>query len=139
MDIGGQAVLEGVMMKAPDAIAVAVRRADGSIVVKRDSYVSPSKKHKWMGYPIIRGTVSMGSMLALGMRTLEASSNMAGIQEEEPSKFEKWLARKLGKGVDKIIMGVAAVLAIFLSVGLFVLLPNIPSSYLRSAGGPRWA
>ncbi len=124
-DIGGQAVLEGVMMKSPDHIAVAVRRPDQSIVVKREDYVSPAKKHKWMGLPFIRGSVNMVHMLSIGMKTLSDSADMLGQAEEEPSKFEKWLAKTLGKSVDKIVMGVAAVLAVCLSLGLFVLLPNL--------------
>lgn len=131
VDIGGQAVMEGVMMKGPDAIAVAVRRPDGSIVVKRDVYTAPSKKHKWMGYPFVRGIINMGSMLSLGMKTLQLSSNMLGLLDEEPSKFEKWLAKKMGKGIDKIVMGVAAVLAIVLSIGLFFALPAVVGSFLR--------
>ena len=119
VDIGGQAVMEGVMMKGPDAIAVAVRRPNGTIVVKRDTYTPPSKKHKWMGYPFFRGIIGMGSMLSLGMRTLQTSSDMLGIMDEEPSKFEKWLSKKLGKGIDKIVMFTAAALAIVLSIGLF--------------------
>ena len=124
-DIGGQAVLEGVMMRSPEYIALAVRRPDGSIVLKRDPYVSPAKKHKWMGWPFIRGAVSMIMMLGTGMSTLEESAKMGGQEEEEPSRFEKWLAKKLGKGVDKVVMGVAIVLALAMSIGLFVLLPNL--------------
>lgn len=126
-DIGGQAVLDGVMMKSPDAVAVAVRRANGDIVVKREDYVSPAKKHKWMGLPFIRGSVNMVQMLGLGMRVLDDSMKMSGDEsiQEEPSKFEKWLAEKLGKNVDKVVMGVAVVMAVALSVGLFVLLPNL--------------
>ena len=125
VDIGGQAVLEGVMMRSPEYIALAVRRADGSIVLKRDPYVSPAKKHKWMGWPFIRGAVSMITMLGTGMKTLEESAKMSGETEEQPTKFELWLAQKLGKGVDKVVMGVAIVLAVALSMGLFVLLPNL--------------
>ena len=126
VDIGGQAVLDGVMMKGPEAIAVAVRRPNGDIVVKRDAYESPAKKHPWMGKPFIRGTVSMVQMLSIGMKTLSDSANMLGEdQAEEPSKFEKWLAEKLGKNVDKVVMAVAMVFAVCLSVGLFVLLPNV--------------
>jgi len=124
-DIGGQAVLEGVMMRSPEYVALAVRRKDGSIVVKRDPYVSPAQKHKWMGLPFIRGAVNMVMMLSTGMKTLEESAKMGGEEEEEPSKFEKWLAKKLGKGVDKVVMGVAIALALCLSIGLFVLLPNL--------------
>ena len=127
VDIGGQAVLDGVMMKSPDAIAVAVRRPNGDIVVKREDYELPSKKHPWMGKPFIRGSVNMVQMLGIGMRVLEDSMKMSGNEEaqEEPSKFEKWLAEKLGKNVDKVVMAVAVVLALAMSIGLFVLLPNL--------------
>ena len=124
-DIGGQAVLEGVMMKAPEHIAVAVRRENGDVIVKREKYTAPSKKHKWMGLPFIRGSVNMVQMLSMGMQTLTDAADMLGVESEEPSKFEKWLAEKLGKSVDKIVMAIAAVLAVFLSLGLFVLLPNL--------------
>ena len=127
VDIGGQAVLDGVMMKSPDAIAVAVRRPNGDIVVKREDYEAPSKKHPWMGKPFIRGAVNMVQMLGLGMRVLEDSMKMSGNEEaeEEPTKFEKWLAEKLGKNVDKVVMGVAIVMALAMSISLFVLLPNL--------------
>ena len=123
-DIGGQAVMEGVMMKAPDAIAISVRRPNGDIITKRQTYVPASKKHKWMGWPLIRGMVNMVLMLSMGMKTLDDSAKMGGAMEEEPTKFELWLAKKLGKGVDKVVMGMAIVLAVCLSMGLFVFLPN---------------
>ena len=127
VDIGGQAVLDGVMMKAPDAVAVAVRKPDGSIVVKREDYVSPAKRHKWMGLPFIRGAVNMVNMLSLGMRVLTESAKMVGEEEvtEEPGKFEKWLTKKLGDKAEKFFMGLAVVMALCMSVGLFVLLPNM--------------
>ena len=134
VDIGGQAVLEGVMMKGPQAVAIAVRRPNGDIVVKRDAYEPLSKKHPWMGKPFIRGAVSFFSMLGQGMKVLDASSQMLGAAEEEPSKFELWLSRVLGKGVDKVVMGVAIVLAVAMSLGLFVLLPNLPTRWLTEAG-----
>ncbi len=138
-DIGGQAVLEGVMMKSPEAIAIAVRRPNGDIVVKRDAYVPLSKKHKWMGLPFIRGAVSFVTMLSMGMKTLDASSKMCGMMEEEPSKFEKWLSKTLGKSIDKIVMAVAMVLAVVLSFGLFVFLPTLPTAFLTSLGwSPLW-
>ncbi len=124
VDIGGQAVLEGVMMKAPDAIAITVRRKDGTMVVQRKEYTPAAKKHKWLGWPIIRGIVNMGSMLSMGMSTLEDSMKMLGEEyEEEPSKFEKWLAAKLGKNIDKVVMAVAIVLAVVMAVGLFIGIP----------------
>lgn len=135
VDIGGQAVLDGVMMKSPDAVAVAVRRPNGDIVVKREDYVSPTKKHKWMGLPFIRGSVNMVQMMGLGMRVLEDSMKMSGQEEEEPSKFEQWLAKKLGKSIDKVVMAVAVVMALALSIGLFVLLPNTVIKLFPEGGG----
>ena len=134
VDIGGQAVMEGVMMRSPDATAIAVRRPDGSIVAVRHPYEPLSKKHKWMGWPFLRGVVNMVTMLTGGMSTLEESTKMLGVLDEEPTKFEKWLAAKLGKGIDKIVMGTAIVLAVILSVGLFMALPAGIESLLKGAG-----
>ncbi len=134
VDIGGQAVMEGVMMKAPDAIAISVRRPDGSIVVKRREYIPAAKKHRWMGWPVVRGVINMGTMLSMGMSTLQESTEMLGVMDEEPTKFEKWLAKKLGKGIDKVVMGVAMVLAVILSVGLFFVIPEACASGLRALG-----
>ncbi len=125
VDIGGQAVMEGVMMKAPHAIAVAVRKPDGTIAVEAEPYHSIAEKHSWMKWPVVRGCVNMVTMLKMGMDTLNKSTRMLGVLEEEPSKFEKWLAAKLGKSIDKIIMGTAMVLAVGLSLLLFVFLPSI--------------
>lgn len=133
-DVGGQAVMEGVMMRSPTATAVTVRRSDGSMVTKLTPFVPLKEKHPWMGKPFIRGIINMGTMLYYGMNTLEDSTKMLGIMDEEPTKFEKWLSEKLGKGIDKIVMGVAIVLAVVLSVALFVALPAGVESILRSAG-----
>ena len=88
VDIGGQAVMEGVMMKAPDAIAITVRRPDGTMVVQRREYTPAARKHKWMGWPIIRGVVNMGSMLSMGMGTLEDSMKMLGEEYEEEYSYD---------------------------------------------------
>ena len=134
VDIGGQAVMEGVMMRSPDATAIAVRRPDGTIVAVRHDYEPLSKKHKWMGLPFIRGAVNMATMLSSGMSTLSESTKMLGVMDEEPTKFELWLSKKLGKGIDKIVMGVAIVLAVVLSVGLFIAIPAAIENWLKSAG-----
>ena len=125
-DIGGQAVMEGVMMQSPanESIAIAVRRPSGRIVVTCEKNTPLSKKHPWMGWPIIRGCVNMVLMLKMGMQTLDRSTQMLGVMEEEPTKFEKWLAEKLGAKIDKVVMAVAMVLAVALSLFLFVALPT---------------
>lgn len=112
-DIGGQAVMEGVMMQSPsdESIAIAVRRPNGKIMVTCSHREPLSKKHKWMGLPLIRGCVNMVVMLKMGMETLDKSTQMLGVMDEEPSKFEKWLADKLGASIDKVVMAVAMVLA----------------------------
>ena len=136
-DMGGQAVMEGVMMRSGNATAVTVRRPDGTLVTQRTPFTAPKEKHPWMGKPFIRGVVNMGTMLYFGMNTLESSTKMLGILDEEPTRFEKWLAGKLGKGIDKIVMGVAIVLAVILSLGLFMAIPAGVESLLKSAGmGP---
>ncbi len=135
-DVGGQAVMEGVMMRSPTATAVTVRRPDGSMVTKLTPFVPLKEKHPWMGKPFIRGVINMGTMLYYGMNTLEDSTKMLGILDEEPTKFEKWLSQKLGKGVDKIVMFTAIVLAVVLSVALFIALPAGIESILRSSGMP---
>ncbi len=135
VDIGGQAVMEGVMMKAPDVIAVSIRRPNGDIYCVRTPYTPPSKKHKWMGFPFIRGIVSMVTMFSMGMKTLQQSTDMLGIMDEEPTKFEIWLSKKLGKGIDKIVMGTAIVLAVILSVGLFYAIPAAFARFLKTFWG----
>lgn len=139
VDIGGQAVMEGVMMRAPRAQAIAVRRPDNTIVVTRKDFTPLSEKHKWMGWPILRGMVNMATMLSSGMSTLQESTEMLGVMEEEPTKFEKWLSEKLGKGIDKIVMGVAIVLAVILSLLLFVALPSLVERGLVAIHAPEWS
>ena len=131
-DIGGQAVMEGVMMQSPgdESIAIAVRRPDGKIYVTCDHREPISKKHPWMGKPVIRGCVNMVLMLKMGMETLDKSTKMLGVLEEEPSIFEKWLAKKLGADVDKIMMAVAMVLAVAMSLGLFMAIPSAVATAL---------
>ena len=131
-DIGGQAVMEGVMMQSPgdESIVIAVRRPDGKIYVTCDHREPISKKHPWMGKPIIRGCVNMVLMLKMGMETLDKSTKMLGIMEEEPSRFEKWLAKKFGADIDKVVMAVAMVLAVVMSLGLFMAIPSAVATAL---------
>lgn len=122
--VGGQAVMEGVMMKSPTGVALAVRRADGTIATRYDNWTTKAQKGTFWGLPIIRGVVTFIESLTTGMNTLTESAKLAGEDiEEEPTKFEKWLSEKLGKSVESIVIGLAVILAIALSVGLFFLLP----------------
>ena len=122
--IGGQAVMEGVMMKSPTGVALAVRRADGIIATRYDNWTTKAQKGTFWGLPIIRGVVTFIESLTTGMNTLTESAKLAGEDiEEEPTKFEKWLSEKLGKSVESVVIGIAVILAVALSVGLFFMLP----------------
>ncbi|MBE5785405.1 MAG: DUF1385 domain-containing protein [Clostridiales bacterium] len=129
--VGGQAVMEGVMMKSPDGIAIAVRKGDGSIETQYKKYRTKAQKGTFYGLPVVRGVVTFVESLSTGMNTLTESARLAGESfEEEPSKFEKWLSEKLGKSVEAIVLGLAVILAVVMAVGLFFILPTLISSLI---------
>ena len=122
--VGGEAVLEGVMMKSGDRYAVSVRKEDGSIQTVRDSCVSIRKRVKILNIPVVRGVVNMVETMMLSYKALSISAEAMGINEaEEESRFEKWLREKLGKNIMDIVMGISMVLGVALGVGLFFFLP----------------
>ena len=93
--VGGQAVLEGVMMKADDHVVTTCRKEDGSLVVTEQKFDSVRQKHKILDLPILRGIVNFVETMILSVHTLEASADALGIEEEEETKFEKWLKKLL--------------------------------------------
>ena len=123
--VGGQAVLEGVMMKAGNRTVTTCRKDDGSLVVTDDNFVSVRTKNKFFDLPLIRGVVSFVESMILSFKTLGASAEALGLEDEteEPSKFEKWLADKLGAKITDVVMVVALILGLGLSVLLFLFLP----------------
>ena len=123
--VGGQAVLEGVMMKAGDHTVTSCRKEDGSIVVSDNTFVSVRKKHKFLNIPLLRGIVNFIEMMSLSVKTLEASTAALGLEEEEETKFEKWLKKHFGMNITKFIMAIGVVLGLALSVGLFIVLPSL--------------
>ena len=130
-DVGGQAVMEGVMMRSPERTAVAVRQESGKIVVRVKPNKQLAKKYKFLGWPIIRGVVNFFMMMVLGIQTLTESAEMAGMEAEEPSEFEKKMAKRLGKSAEDVMMGAAVVLALAMSIGLFFVLPTLIESWIR--------
>ena len=121
--VGGQAVLEGVMMKAGSRTVTTCRKEDKSLVVTDNSFVSVRTKHKILDLPIIRGVVNFVEMMALSFKTLGASADAMGLEDEEPSKFEKWLRKVFGVRITDFIMLIALILGLALSVVLFIWLP----------------
>lgn len=136
--VGGQAVMEGVMMKSPTGIAMAVRDPHGRIVLDYKPFQSKAKKGNFLGLPIVRGVVAFVESMTIGMGTLTQSAEICGEPiDEEPSKFELWLSKTFGKSVEKVVIALAAVVAVFLCVGLFFLLPQLASSLIfRSIEAP---
>ena len=126
--VGGQAVLEGVMMKAGEKTVTTCRKEDGSLVITDSTFVSVRKKNKFLNLPIIRGVVNMIEMLKLSMNTLAASAEALGIEEEEETRFEKWLKKHFGASLVDFLMIVAMVLGVALAVGLFMVLPVLAAS-----------
>ena len=124
--IGGQAIMEGIMMRGPAKTAIAVRLPDGSIHMKTQA---TPKASKWAKVPLIRGVVNFVASLVLGTKVLMYSADV--LEEHYPEEYEKdkfdiWIEEKLGKEKAwKFLMYFSVVIAILLSVGLFMLLPTV--------------
>ncbi len=108
--VGGQAVLEGVMMRSPHAWGIAVRKPSGEMAVHSEPLERLSEKHKWMGWPIVRGVITLGHAMTLGFRALRYSANVA-LDQVQPEA-------KTGKKLE--ISGWIAALNILISVGFFI-------------------
>ena len=133
-NIGGQAVMEGIMMKSGDDYAVAVRKPDKEIAVKVSTYSNFIKKHKtFFSLPIVRGVFNFVDSLVLGMSCLTWSANFAleDAQEEESGKFEKALDKATGGKTNDLLLGLTVVFSIVMSVAIFIMLPYFMSTLLR--------
>lgn len=126
--IGGQALIEGIMMRGPDKDAVVVRTAEGMKIEVKDRKLSPSGSFK--RWPFFRGIFTFFDSQITGVKALMRSADLAPEEDqEEPSKFDKWLEKKLGnEKFQKVIVGLAVAMGLGLSIGLFFLLPMILAS-----------
>lgn len=126
--IGGQAVIEGVMMKNMDRYAVSVRKPDGKIETKVEECVSFAEKHPLFKLPILRGMVNFLESMVIGMQTLNYSASFYEDEEEQTEeKTERFLEKFLGEKAEKVIMGIVLVFSLAISIGLFMILPYIAS------------
>ncbi|NLI60886.1 MAG: DUF1385 domain-containing protein [Clostridiales bacterium] len=134
-NIGGQAVLEGVMMKAPDRMAIAVRKSDGEIEVISKEVKSIKDKYPVLNIPVVRGIVNFGETMVMGIRSLMDSAELYGEDGEEykPSKFESWVSDKTGKKVEDVMVYFALLLALGFAVLLFMIGPALLTSFLGRA------
>lgn len=133
--VGGQAVIEGVMMRGSKGVATAVRKSDGEIEVDFSDSVPLTKKYKIFSIPIIRGFVTLIDSLVLGVKTLNYSASffMEGEEEEEQSKFDKWLESVFKEKTQDVVMGVSFIVSLALSMLLFFILPTFVANSLKGA------
>lgn len=129
--IGGQAVIEGVMMKNMDRYAVSVRKPNGKIETKVEECVSFAEKHPLFQLPVFRGMANFLESMVIGMKTLNYSASFYEDEEEQTeSRTEQLLEKILGEKAEKIIMGIVLLFSLAISIGLFMILPYIASEAL---------
>lgn len=139
---GGQALIEGIMMNSPNGAAVAVRRPDGSIVVKRKNMKRLKDRYKILGIPFVRGIVGFVESMILGYKSLMESAELSGMMEleeaekgEKQSKLDLWLEKHLGEKMMGVISVVAMVLGVGLAMLLFMFLPAFLFDKIDGAAG----
>ena len=123
---GGQALIEGVMMKCGSSKAIAVRKSNGTIEVKREKLSVP-KDGSIKKLPFVRGMFMLVESMVEGGKDLTYSANLyaEGFDEEEESKFDRWLKKVFGDRLDDVINMVSIVLSVIIAVGLFIVLPTV--------------
>ena len=130
--VGGQAVLEGIMMKSGDRISLAVRKEDKEIAVKNSVAVSVRKKNKFLNLPLIRGCVNFVETLIMSYTTLEESAKMLGMDDiDGETKFDRWVKEKFGDKIMNVVMGIASVVGIALAFALFTFLPAFITKWIN--------
>ena len=130
--VGGQAVIEGVMMRSPHSYAVAVRRPDGSLALTQDALDRPSERHPWLKYPVLRGLGVLGQAMALGIRALRFSAQ-AALEDPKTAGAEHQQEKKA-----EISNWILALNLIF-SIGFFILFYKFLPLYLATLVKSRWA
>lgn len=123
--IGGQALIEGILMRGPTHQSMVCRKPDGELAVKVEELTRTKEKYPILGLPFIRGGFMLISSMANGMKAITWSVEfMPEEDQEEPGKFDLWLEKKLGsEKAEQAIMSIAVVLGVLIAVGLFFLLP----------------
>ena len=131
--VGGQAVIEGVMMRGSKGIATAVRLPNGHIEVKKESSKSLTKKNKFFGLPIVRGFISLIESLIIGIKSLEFSASFFEDEEESESKFDKWFDKTFKDKGSSVLMGISLVISLTFAVLLFFILPTALTSLVKTS------
>lgn len=135
--IGGQAVIEGVMMRGPKKLATSVRKPDGEIVTDVRPVSSVLQKNKFLKLPIVRGCVSFVESLVTGVRCLMFSAEFFDTEDEEqaPGKFDLWLEKTFGDKLKDYVIYFSVFLSLILSIGLFIMLPSFIANLFKMQTG----
>ena len=134
--IGGQALIEGILMRGPKKQSIVVRTEEG-LVTKVEEPRFLRDKYKICNVPLIRGVITLVESMAYGMKALTYSAElMPEDQQEQPTKFDKWVEKTLGTDkAQKVLIGIAVVLGIALSLGLFIFLPTLIVGFIPGMEG----
>ncbi|MGG7184904.1 HemK family protein methyltransferase, partial [Clostridium butyricum] len=138
-DAGGQAVIEGVMMRGSKSLATAVRTPKGNIEINYKDNRPITKKHPILNIPFLRGFFVLIESMKIGMESLNYSASFLDDEDEEPTKFELWLEKKLGKRANDVIIGFTMIISFIFSIGLFVALPTGIASIFKNMGASNLA
>lgn len=132
--VGGQAVIEGVMMRGVCGIATAVRKPDNEIVVDIEDFVPYSKKNRFFAFPIIRGFVALIESMVIGIKTLNYSAAFYEDEDEEPSKFDGVMKKIFKDKADNALMTITLIISLGFSILLFFILPTFGANIFIKAG-----
>lgn len=132
--IGGQAVMEGVMMRGPKEIATAVRKSNGEIIIDKKEVSSVFTKYKFLKIPVLRGVISFFDSMITGVKCLMFSAEQVDLEDGEeykPSRFEKWLDDTFGDKIKDIVIYFSVFVSLIFSIGLFILLPTALVGWMK--------
>lgn len=132
--IGGQAVIEGVMMKNANSYAIAVRKPNKEVIVEKKEYIGIKEKIKFLGWPILRGVVAFIESLVIGMKTITFSAGFFEEEEEmKPTKVEKAVGKVFKEKAEAVIMTLTVIVAMALAIGIFMILPYFLVNLFRDS------
>ncbi|MCC5912678.1 MAG: DUF1385 domain-containing protein [Clostridiaceae bacterium] len=130
--IGGQALIEGVMMRGPKEVAIAVRRPDQQLEIKKEVVGGIVQKYKLNRVPFLRGGIALIDSMVLGMRSLTYSAEVAeaGMEDEEPDKFQLFMEKIFKDKANDIVLYMSVAIALMISIGVFIIGPTFATSFL---------
>ncbi len=130
--VGGQAVIEGVMMRSPNSLTIAVRKPNGTVKVKKEKYRTLTQRYKWLNMPILRGVINLFEMMVVGTKAINFSANES-LEDDPEEGTEIKEPGKLGKAAEYLMFAISMVIALALSIFLFKFLPLWVTGYIEKS------